>query len=278
MMQMGYAPEDWVGKPVDRHHQHLVGHAALPRAFQERVEDVKRGVLQAGGFPVELPALSLSESFVKPTTMLYRNMLAMETEELLRSHPVDGAVLMGGCDKTTPGAADGRDQRRPAGDLLPAGPMLRGNWKGKVLGSGSDAWKYWDERRAGKITEKDWVDVEAGIARSYGTCMTMGTAAHHDRDRRGDRHDAARRLLDPGRRRQPHPHGGRMRPAHRRDGVGGPDAGADPDPQGVRERHRGRDGDGLLDQRHHPSHRAWRAAPASTSASTTSTRRAARCR
>src|SRR6202043_2281481 len=125
--------------------------------FKSRVEDVKRGILQAGGFPMELPALSLSESFLKPTTMLYRNLLAMDAEELLRGHPVDGVVLMGGCDKTT--------------------PVLRGNWKGKTLGSGSDAWKYWDERRAGKISDKDWVDVEAGIARSYGTCMTMGTAS-----------------------------------------------------------------------------------------------------
>src|SRR5881394_3515517 len=176
-MQMGYGPADWAGKPViaivntwsdiNQCHAH----------FKQRVEDVKRGVLQAGGFPVELPALSLSESFVKPTTMLYRNLLAMETEELLRGHPVDGVVLMGGCDKTTPGLLMGAISAGLPAIYLPAGPMLRGNWKGKVLGSGSDAWKYWDERRAGKISDKDWVDVEAGIARSYGTCMTMGTAS-----------------------------------------------------------------------------------------------------
>ncbi|MBV8927374.1 MAG: dihydroxy-acid dehydratase, partial [Bradyrhizobium sp.] len=127
--------------------------------------------------PMELPALSLSESFLKPTTMLYRNLLAMDAEELLRGHPVDGVVLMGGCDKTTPALLLGATSMNIPAIYLPAGPMLRGNWKGKTLGSGSDAWKYWDERRAGKISEEDWVDVEAGIARSYGTCMTMGTAS-----------------------------------------------------------------------------------------------------
>lgn len=176
-MQMGYAPEDWQGKPViaivntwsDINPCH--GH------FKQRVEDVKRGVLQAGGFPIELPAISVAEAFVKPTTMLYRNMLAMETEELLRSHPVDGAVLMGGCDKTTPGLVMGALSAGLPFVYMPAGPMLRGNWKGNTLGSGSDAWKLWDERRAGHISKTQWVEVEGGIARSHGTCMTMGTAA-----------------------------------------------------------------------------------------------------
>ena len=176
-MQMGYGPEDWAGKPViaivntwsdiNQCHAH----------FRHRVEDVKRGVLQAGGFPLELPAISLSEPMVKPTTMLYRNFLAMETEELLRSHPVDGAVLMGGCDKTTPGLLMGAVSAGYPCLFLPAGPMLRGNWKGKTLGSGSDSWKYWDERRAGNISAKDWVEMEGGIARSFGHCMTMGTAS-----------------------------------------------------------------------------------------------------
>ena len=135
------------------------------------------GVHQAGGFPIELPALSLSENFVKPTTMLYRNMLAMEAEELLRSHPVDGAVLMGGCDKTTPGLVMGALSAGLPMIFMPAGPMLRGTYRGETLGSGSDAWKYWDERRAGTIGEAQFADVEAGIARSYGHCMTMGTAS-----------------------------------------------------------------------------------------------------
>jgi dihydroxy-acid dehydratase len=176
-MQMGYAPEEWAGRPVIAILNTWSDAQPCHMHFKSRVDDVKRGILQAGGFPLELPALSLSESFLKPTTMLYRNLLAMDAEELLRGHPVDGVVLMGGCDKTTPGLLLGATSAGYPAIYLPAGPMLRGNWKGKVLGSGSDAWKYWDERRAGKISDKDWVDVEAGIARSYGTCMTMGTAS-----------------------------------------------------------------------------------------------------
>jgi dihydroxy-acid dehydratase len=176
-MQMGYDHADWAGKPViavintwsdiNNCHSH----------FKQRAEEVKRGILQAGGFPLELPAISLAENFVKPTTMLYRNLLAIETEELLRSHPIDGAVLMGGCDKTTPGLLMGALSMGIPCVYLPAGPMLRGNWKGKTLGSGSDAFKYWDERRAGNITQTQWMEIEGGIARSAGTCMVMGTAA-----------------------------------------------------------------------------------------------------
>ena len=176
-MQMGYAPEEWTGKPVIAIINTWSDLQPCHAHFKQRVDDVKRGILMAGGFPVELPALSLSETFVKPTTMMYRNMLAMETEELLRSHPVDGAVLMGGCDKTTPALLLGATSMNLPAIFLPAGPMLRGNWQGRVLGSGSDSWKYWDELRAGQITDQDWHGVEAGIARSYGTCMTMGTAS-----------------------------------------------------------------------------------------------------
>jgi dihydroxy-acid dehydratase len=174
---IGYDADDWKGKPVigiintwsdiNPCHAHL----------RSRAENVKRGVLQAGGFPVELPAMSLAETFVKPTTMLYRNFLAMETEELLRSHPLDGAVLMGGCDKTTPGLLMGAISMGLPAIYVPAGPMLRGNWKGQYLGSGSDVWKYWTEKRAGNITDEEWDEIEGGIARSFGTCMVMGTAA-----------------------------------------------------------------------------------------------------
>ncbi|MFC4175728.1 MULTISPECIES: L-arabinonate dehydratase [Microvirga] len=177
IMQMGYAPEDWVGRPIIAVINTWSDINPCHAHFKHRVEDIKRGVFQAGGFPIELPALSLAENFVKPTTMLYRNMLAMDTEELIRSHPVDGVVLMGGCDKTTPGLLLGATSAGIPAIFVPAGPMLRGNWKGKVLGSGSDAWKFWDERRAGNITQADWVGVEGGIARSYGHCMTMGTAS-----------------------------------------------------------------------------------------------------
>jgi dihydroxy-acid dehydratase len=177
LRQVGYDTTDWAGRPVigivntwsdiNPCHTHL----------RQRAEEVKRGVLQAGGFPIELPAMSLAEVMVKPTTMLYRNFLAMETEELLRSHPIDGAVLLGGCDKTTPGLVMGAISMGLPTIYVPAGPMLRGNWAGKQLGSGSDVWKYWDEKRAGNISEADWEEIENGIARSFGTCMTMGTAA-----------------------------------------------------------------------------------------------------
>jgi dihydroxy-acid dehydratase len=177
MLQMGYGSEDYAGKPVIAIVNTWSDAQQCHAHFKQRVDDVKRGVLQAGGLPLELPAISLSEPMVKPTTMLYRNFLAMETEELLRSHPIDGAVLMGGCDKTTPGLTMGALSMGLPFIYLPAGPMLRGHWRGQVLGSGSDAFKYWDERRAGRLSDQAWSEMEAGIARSHGTCMTMGTAA-----------------------------------------------------------------------------------------------------
>ena len=176
-LQMGYSREDYAGKPViaiintwsdiNQCHTH----------FKQRVEEVKRGVWQAGGFPLEMPAISLSEPFQKPTTMMYRNLLALETEELLRSYPADGCVLMGGCDKTTPALLMGATSMNLPAIYMPAGAMLRGNWRGKTLGSGSDSWKYWAELRAGNIDEQAWSEIEEGIARSAGTCMTMGTAS-----------------------------------------------------------------------------------------------------
>jgi len=176
-LQMGYARSDFAGKPVigiiNTWSDLLPCHAH----FRTRAEEVKRGVWQAGGFPVELPVMAVSESFQKPTSMMYRNFLAMETEEMLRSHPVDGAVLMGGCDKTTPGLVMGATTMGLPFIFMPAGPMLRGNWRGEALGSGTDRWKYWAELRAGRITEDDWREVEEGIARSTGHCMTMGTAS-----------------------------------------------------------------------------------------------------
>ena len=175
--QMGYDRTDYAGKPViaiintwsDINHCHT--------HFKQRVEELKRGIWQAGGFPLEMPAMALAETMQKPTTMMYRNFLAMQTEELLRSYPADGAVLMGGCDKTTPALIMGAVSMGLPAIYLPAGPMLNSHWRNQTLGSGSDTWKYWDELRAGRITEGDWQDIEDTIARSPGTCMTMGTAA-----------------------------------------------------------------------------------------------------
>ncbi len=175
--QMGYHRSDYAGKPVIAIINTWSDINPCHSHFKQRVEEVKRGIWQAGGFPVEMPAMSLSEPFQKPTTMLYRNLLAMETEELLRSYPADGCVLMGGCDKTTPALIMGAVSMDLPTIFVPAGPMLRGNWNGNTLGSGSDTWKYWAELRAGNITEDDWQGVEDGIARSPGHCMTMGTAS-----------------------------------------------------------------------------------------------------
>ncbi|MGT2473975.1 L-arabinonate dehydratase [Paraburkholderia terrae] len=175
--QMGYSREEYAGKPVIAILNTWSEMNPCHTHFKQRVEEVKRGIWQAGGFPIELPVQTLSEPFQKPTTMLYRNFLAMEAEETLRSYPADGVVLMGGCDKTTPALLMGAISMDLPTIFLPAGPMLRGNWNGATLGSGSDTWKYWADLRAGKITEEDWQGVEGGIARSPGHCMTMGTAS-----------------------------------------------------------------------------------------------------
>src|SRR5471032_3046563 len=171
-LQTGYAREDFSGKPViaiintwsdiNQCHAH----------FRQRAEEVKRGVWQAGGFPLEMPVITLSEPFMKPSTMMYRNLLAMETEELLRSYPVDGAVLMGGCDKTTPALLMGAASAGLPAIFVPAGPMLRGNYRGQPLGSGTDMWKYWDDKRAGLIGDCELAELECGLARSPGHCMT----------------------------------------------------------------------------------------------------------
>ena len=175
--QMGLQLDEFKGKPVIGIINPWNEMNTCHTHFPQRVQDIKRGILEAGGFPVELPALSLGEQLMKPTTMMYRNFLAMETEELLRSYPIDGAVLMGGCDKTTPGVLMGAISMNLPSIYVPGGAMLRGHWRGETLGSGTDVWKYWAERRAGNLDEDSWNEIEDGIARSPGTCMTMGTAA-----------------------------------------------------------------------------------------------------
>jgi dihydroxy-acid dehydratase len=177
MRQLGYEAEEYRGRPViavlntwsdiNPCHVHL----------RERAEAVKRGVWQAGGFPLEFPVATLSETYQKPTPMLYRNLLAMETEELLRSYPVDAAVLLGGCDKSTPALLMGAASADVPALFVPAGPMLPGHWRGETLGSGTDMWKYWDEHRAGNLTDCELRELQGGLARSPGHCMTMGTAS-----------------------------------------------------------------------------------------------------
>src|SRR5204862_1272272 len=175
--QMGYDRSDYAGKPVIAIINTWSDINSCHTHFKQRVEEVKRGVWQAGGFPVEMPAMSLAEVMQKPTTMMYRNFLAVEAEELLRSYPADGAVLMGGCDKTTPALLMGAASANVPAIYVTAGPMLRGNYRGQPLGSGTDLWKFWDDARAGLIGDCELAELECGIARSPGHCMTMGTAS-----------------------------------------------------------------------------------------------------
>ena len=175
--QAGFGADDLSGKPVIAILNTWSDANPCHTHFKLRAEDVKRGIWQAGGFPMEIPLLTLGETFMKPSTMLYRNLLAMEAEEALRAYPADGAVLLGGCDKTVPALLMGATSANLPAIFVPAGPMLRGNWRGQILGSGSDVWKYWAERRAGTLDECTWREMEDGIARSFGTCMTMGTAS-----------------------------------------------------------------------------------------------------
>jgi dihydroxy-acid dehydratase len=177
MKQMGLGDADFRDKPIVAILNTWSDLNTCHSHFRERANDVRRGILQAGGCPVEVPVMSLGEMLMKPTTMLYRNLLAMEAEETLRCHPIDAVVLMGGCDKTVPGLLMGALSADLPAIFLPAGPMLKARWKTETLGSGSDVWKYWAERCAGNLCDGDWAEIEDCIGRSAGTCMTMGTAS-----------------------------------------------------------------------------------------------------
>ena len=177
MQQMGLRREDVVGRPIVAIVNTWSDLSPCHAHLRERAEAVKRGVLLAGGMPFELPAMSLGEVMVKPTTMLYRNFLAMEVEELLRSLPIDGAVLLGGCDKTTPGLLMGAISMGLPAIFCPAGPMLNDRHEGKTVGAGTHTRMFWDEYQAGQIKDADWVRLEARMTRSPGTCNTMGTAS-----------------------------------------------------------------------------------------------------
>lgn len=174
---MGFDDTDFRGRPIIAILNTWSELNTCHSHFRDRADEVRRGILQSGGFPVEVPVMSLGEMLMKPTTMLYRNLLSMEVEEVLRCHPIDAAVLMGGCDKTVPAMLMGAISADVPSIFLPAGPMLKARWKGNTLGSGSDAWKYWDERLAGNLCPGDWNQIENCIGRSAGTCMTMGTAS-----------------------------------------------------------------------------------------------------
>ncbi|HEV2350902.1 MAG TPA: IlvD/Edd family dehydratase [Terriglobia bacterium] len=145
--------------------------------LRQVAEAVKRGVWEAGGFPLEFPTISLGEMLMKPTTMLYRNLMAMDVEESIRAHPLDGVVLLCGCDKTTPAQLMGAASADIPALMVPGGPMLRGMWRGGELGSGTDTRRLWEEVRAGRLSEEAWCEVESCISRSAGHCTVMGTAS-----------------------------------------------------------------------------------------------------
>jgi dihydroxy-acid dehydratase len=160
MQQIGLDRSEFLGKPIvailNSWNALSTCHSHLP----DRAKAVARGILGAGGFPVEFPVLSLSEVMVKPTTMLYRNLLAMEVEEVLRSHPFDAAVLLGGCDKTAPGMLMGAFSLDFPVIFVPAGPMINGQWRGEKVGAGTHTRIFWDQYRAGDITQEDWIKLE----------------------------------------------------------------------------------------------------------------------
>jgi L-arabonate dehydrase len=177
MRNQGFAPDVFDGRPVigiATTWSELTPCNAHLRAVAEAV---KRGVWEAGGLPLEFPVMSLGEPMMRPTTMLYRNLLAMEAEELIRANPLDGIVMLTGCDKTTPGLVMGAASVDLPSLLITGGPMLNGKFRGKDIGSGTDVWKFTEAHRAGEMTSEDLTEAETCMARSAGHCMTMGTAS-----------------------------------------------------------------------------------------------------
>src|SRR5229473_2789574 len=145
--------------------------------FRGLAEAVKRGVLLAGGLPLEFPTISLGENLMKPTAMLFRNLMAMDVEECLRAYPLDAVVLLSGCDKTTPAMLMGAASADIPAIMVTGGPMLRGKWRTEDIGSGTDNWRFWAERRAGRLSEEEFCEIESCLSRSAGHCMVMGTAS-----------------------------------------------------------------------------------------------------
>ena len=173
----GFSEESYEGKPVIGICNTWSELTHCNAHLRDLAEAVKRGVWQAGGFPMEFPVLSLGEYNMLPTTMLYRNLMSMDVEESIRANPLDGVVLLGGCDKTTPALLMGAASVDIPSILVTGGPQLKGNWRGEELGSCTDCRRYSVELRAGNISEDDWADLQGCIVRSSGHCMTMGTAS-----------------------------------------------------------------------------------------------------
>src|ERR1700680_1363937 len=145
--------------------------------LRDIAEHVKRGVWETGGFPLEFPAMSLGETQMRPTAMLFRNLLAMEVEESIRGNPIDAVVLLGGCDKTTPGQLMGAASVDLPTMVVSTGPMLNGKFRGRDIGSGTDVWKFSEAVRAGTMSLGDFMGAESGMSRTPGSCMTMGSAS-----------------------------------------------------------------------------------------------------
>lgn len=177
MRNQGFAPDVFDGRPVIGIATTWSELTPCNAHLRGVAEAVKRGVWESGGFPLEFPVMSLGEPMMRPTTMLYRNMLAMESEELIRANPLDGVVMLTGCDKTTPGLAMGAASVDLPSLMITGGPMLNGKFRGRDIGSGTDVWKFTEEHRAGRMSTEDLYEAEACMARSSGHCMTMGTAS-----------------------------------------------------------------------------------------------------
>ncbi len=177
MKNQGYPDHAFDGRPVIGICNTWSELTPCNSGLRDLAEMVKRGVWEAGGFPVEFPVMSLGETQMKPTAMLFRNLLAMDVEESIRAYGIDGVVLLGGCDKTTPGQLMGAASVDLPSIVVSSGPMLNGKWKGKDIGSGTDVWKFSEAVRAGEMTLQDFMAAESGMSRSKGVCMTMGTAS-----------------------------------------------------------------------------------------------------
>ena len=177
MKAQGFGPEMFDGRPIIGICNTWSELTPCNRHLRDLAEHVKRGVLMAGGFPLEFPVTSLGEPLMRPTTMMFRNLAAMDVEETIRANPIDGVILLAGCDKTTPALLMGAASCNVPAILVSGGPMLNGRYRGKELGSGTDIFRFDEEFRTGKIGKQEYSDAEAAMSRSAGSCMTMGTAS-----------------------------------------------------------------------------------------------------